>query len=149
MNIVLYKNNSPNNYVTKQLAGALTLNGSLRDESSVIDPVIMIEGDNFSTYNYLYISQFSRFYFIRNIESVRTRLWRITCHVDVLNTYRSQIRSHMAIISKTASSDDSDLFIDDGDWYCENRKFNQIFQFSQGLNEKGTNILITAGWSGN
>lgn len=148
MNIILYKNNSPNNYVTKQLAGALTLNGSLRDESSVIDPVIMIEANNLSTYNYLYISQFSRFYFIRNVESVRTNLWRITCHVDVLNTYRSQIRSHMAIISKTASSDDSDLFIDDGDWYCENRKFNQIFTYPNGLNEVGTNILITAGWSG-
>ena len=148
MNIVLYKNNSPNNYVTKQLASAITLTGSLRDESSVIDPIIMIEGDNLSTYNYLYIPQFSRFYFIRNVESVRTHLWRITCHVDVLNTYRSQIRSHMAIISKTASSDDSDLFIDDGDWYCENRKFNQVFSFSQGLNEEGTNILITAGWSG-
>lgn len=149
MNITFYKNNSPNNYLTKQLAGAVNMTGELRNESSVIDPVILIEYSNLSKFNYLYIPDFLRFYFIRNIESIRTNIWAVHCHVDVLNTYRSEIKLHQAIISKTANYDDADLIIDDGDWVCENRMFNTIIEFPKGLNEHGTNILITAGWAGN
>ena len=102
MDIILYKCNSPNYFINKVLAAPATFSGALREESSVIDPIIAIEASNLSQYNYLYIPSFSRFYYINNIESVRTNLWRISCHVDVLNTYRSEILAHQAIISDAA-----------------------------------------------
>lgn len=145
MNIRLYINNSPNNFITKFLAGSATFTGTLRQDSSVIDPVITIEALNLSSFNYMYIPEFSRFYFINNIESIRTNLWRLTCHVDVLMTYRSQILSHQCIISKQSSTEKSDLMIDDGDWVVENKKFNRVINFPYGLNDSGEYILITAG----
>lgn len=145
MDITLYKNNSPNYFVNKVLAGAASFSGTLRDESSVIDPILMLEASNLSQYNYLYIPSFGRFYYINNIESVRNNLWRLTCHVDVLNTYRSEILAHQAIVSKATQQDVSDLMIDDGDWVVENKKVNTVISFSSGLNDSGEYILITAG----
>lgn len=145
MDITLYKNNSPNYFINKVLAGASTFSGTLREESSVIDPVIMIEAANLSQYNYLYISSFGRFYYINNIESVRNNLWRLTCHVDVLNTYRSEILAHQAIVSKATQQNVSDLMIDDGEWVVENKKVNTVISFPSGLNDSGEYILITAG----
>lgn len=145
MDIILYKNNSPNYFVNKVLAGATSFSGTLRDESSVIDPILMLEASNLSQYNYLYIPSFGRFYYINNIESVRNSLWRLTCHVDVLNTYRSEILAHQAIVSKATQQDVSDLMIDDGDWVVENKKVNTVISFPSGLNDGGEYILITAG----
>lgn len=145
MDITLYKCNSPNYFINKVLAAPSTFSGALREESSVIDPVIMIEASNLSQYNYLYIPSFGRFYYINNIESVRTNLWRVTCHVDVLNTYRSEILAHQAIVSKATQQNVSDLMIDDGEWVVENKKVNTVISFPSGLNDSGEYILITAG----
>lgn len=145
MDITLYKNNSPNNFITKVIANSASFTGTLRQNSSVIDPVIIIEAQNLSTYNYMYIPEFSRFYFINNIESIRNNLWRLTCHVDVLMTYRSQILDHQAIVCKQSSTEKSDLMIDDGEWVVENKKFNRVINFPSGLNDSGEYILITAG----
>lgn len=145
MDITLYKNNSPNYFINKVLAGGVTFSGTLREESSVIDPVLMLEASNLSQYNYLYIPSFERFYYINNIESVRNNLWRLICHVDVLNTYRSEILAHQAIVSKATQQDVSDLMIDDGEWVVENKKVNTVLSFSSGLNDGGEYILITAG----
>lgn len=145
MNISLFKCNSPRNFLNKVLGGETYYEGYLRAESSVIDPVIQIEAVNLSNYNYMYIPDFLRFYFIDNIESVRTGLWRLTCHVDVLSTYRTEILAHQAIVSKINDPDKCDLMIDDSEWVVENKKVNSVIYFPSGLNDTGEYILITAG----
>lgn len=145
MDIVLYKNSSPNNYLEKTLTDAVTIKGSFRTTSSIIDPEFIIEFANPSQYNYLYIADFKRFYYINNIESVKNNLWKLKCHVDVLNTYRSQIVAHQAIIDKQSSTSNSDLYIDDGDFVVKNKKSVEIERFPNGLNEDAKFILISAG----
>ena len=145
MDIVLYKNSSPNNYLEKSLTDAVTLKGAFRADSSIVDPVLDVVIDNPSHYNYLYIPEFSRFYYINNIDTVKNHLWKIICHVDVLNTYRAQILSHQAIINKQASDTKSDLYLDDGDFVVKNKKSVEIERFPNGLNEEQKFILITAG----
>lgn len=62
----------------------IELEGDLRDESAVSDPVMLIETDaNLSYYNYAYVDYFARYYFAR-FEVVRTGVWRVYLHVDVL-----------------------------------------------------------------
>lgn len=145
MDIILYKNSSPNNYLEKTLTNAVTISGTFRTTSSIIDPEFIIEISNPSKYNYLYIAEFERFYYINNIESVKNKLWNIQCHVDVLNTYRSQILAHQAIIDKQSSATNSDLYLDDGDFVVKNKKSVEIERFPNGLNEDCKFILITAG----
>ena len=51
------------------LSSPLTINGTLREESSVINPSITFNIDNFDlqNYNYAYIKEFNRYYFIKDI----------------------------------------------------------------------------------
>ena len=117
MNIVLMLNNSESERVTKQLQTLATLTGSLKDGTSIINPTIIIQGapatvQQISTSNYLQIPDFSRYYFIRDISSMRTNLWELSCHVDVLQTYAEQIKSQTAIIQRQENK--WNLYLNDG-----------------------------------
>ena len=70
MTIRLYNNVSDKNVVDKQLTQVGNdITGTLRDDCSVVDPVIAIEGiaANINGVNYAYIPEFNRYYYINNI----------------------------------------------------------------------------------
>ena len=117
MNVVLMKNTSEPERVTKNLETLVTLSGSIKEGTSVINPTIMIQASQASvqqivTSNYLQVPDFSRYYFIRDISSIRTNLWEISCHVDVLQTYSSQIKEQSAIIQRQEKR--WNLYLNDG-----------------------------------
>lgn len=142
MEIILYNNQSENNKVGKTLSNQHSLTGSLRNETNIIDPEILIEYDP-RDYNYLYIPEFNRYYFITKIDTVRTDLWRINCSVDVLESFKTGIRALTAIINKQKTL--GNQYKNDGSIVMENRQFNTIYNFSGGFNDSGELILITAG----
>lgn len=113
-NIVLQKNNSENNRVIKSVDAILTVSGVLKEETSIIDPVIKIECDLASVTgcNYLSIPAFGRSYFVNNIRSIRKGLVEFACHVDVLSSFASQIRSNSAIVKRQENS--WNLYLNDG-----------------------------------
>lgn len=101
MKIYLYQNVSENHRVSKNLTNALEYEGTLRNASSVIDPSFTIESiANLSNYNYCYIPDFNRYYFITSIDVLSPFLWGFGCHVDVLMTYASQIKECSAVIAR-------------------------------------------------
>lgn len=117
MNIVLMLNNSEPERVTKDLQTLVTLTGSLKEGTSVINPIILLQGtpatvQQIVTSNYLHVPDFGRYYFIRDISSVRTNLWEISCHVDVLQTYATQIKAQTAIIQRQENK--WNLYLNDG-----------------------------------
>lgn len=102
--IKLYKSNAEKERVNKTdfLKNEIELTGVLRDATSVISPTIRIEYDgNISQYNYAYIPEFGRYYYIDNIISVQNKLWEINMSCDVLMTYKSDIYLQKAIINKS------------------------------------------------
>ena len=117
MNIVLMLNNSESERVVKELQTLTTMAGSLKDGTSVINPTVVIQAipatvQQITTSNYLHIPDFGRYYFIRDISSVRTNLWEISCHVDVLQTYAAQIKEQTAIIQR--QENEWNLYLNDG-----------------------------------
>lgn len=116
VHITLYKNTSPDNQVSKDLSSALAFEGTFRGECGVLYPVFVIETDsNISEYNYCYIQEFNRYYFISDMVAETNKLWRVYCSVDVLQTYASQIREHKAIIAKQENV--WNLYLNDGDTF--------------------------------
>lgn len=114
MDITLCINSSENNRIDKTLTPIATISGVLREETSIIDPVILIEGD-LSAYtgcNYMQIESFGRSYFVNNIKSVSNNLFEITAHVDVLSTYKNTIRNNYAIVKKQQNT--WNLYLNDG-----------------------------------
>lgn len=134
MTIVLYQNTSEFNTVDKTLSELVTLSGTLREQSSIIDPVINISDiDNYiGSANYAYIPEFNRYYFIMNIDSVRENLWRISFHVDVLHTYREQIRGNSAIIER--NENEYDLKLNDGLFQTQQNPRIAQYPFPSGFN---------------
>lgn len=111
MNIKFYKVSQPDNSLIKSVqTPVLDLEGTLREESSILNPSISVEADSdILGCNYCYIEEFSRYYFIRDIISVRNRIWRIDMAVDVLFTYRNIIYDQTGFVERNAVTFDSSV----------------------------------------
>lgn len=132
---------------TNFITNRFVMNGSLRDESSVIDPVIIIEKNNptFYNYNYMYIPEFKRWYYINDIVSIRTGLWEIHAHVDVLYTWGADIKRMNGVADKLEDITNANVYFDDGSFIMDSRNDIEVKEFPSGLNENGSYILICAG----
>lgn len=112
--IILQRNNSERNRITKDISDILTVSGELKTETSIIDPVIVIECDLSAVVecNYISISAFGRSYFVNNIRSIRSNLVEFSCHVDVLSSFAAEIRSNTAIVRRQENN--WNLYLNDG-----------------------------------
>ena len=114
--IVLQRNNSENNRLDKSVSDLLTLTGTLRSECSIIDPTFQVAADlaTLTGCNYCTVQAFGRSYFVRNIVSVRSGLVELVCHVDVLSSYKAQIRANKGIVRRSESPSLYNLNLNDG-----------------------------------
>ena len=143
--ISLFKTASENNRVVKALTDEKQLSGELRNQTSVLNPTIRIESaDNISTYNYAYISEFGRYYYITDIVSVRTNCWVISLRCDVLMSYKDEIQSMNVILNNTQETGLSN-YLASPNWVNLVKTKTDIKVFPSGLSEQGEFILITAG----
>lgn len=85
---------------TDHLSGLGTINGTLREATDIINPIIMIEYEGLPTFNYISIEAFSRYYYVRNIVSVYNNLWAIECECDVLMSYKDYIYDLECLIKR-------------------------------------------------
>lgn len=88
MNIILYSISAKKNQLSKTLPAGTTLTGTLRTPVSLTDPEILIESSSVPSYNYAYISDFGRYFFIESVICEQLNLFRLRMHVDVLMTYK-------------------------------------------------------------
>lgn len=127
--IQLGTNNSAVNVVDKEFTDLFSAQGTLRGPSSIIDPVVTILLSNRDEYisacNYAYIPAFHRYYYITNIIAVEGvidttpeatpqphQLWEFHMHVDVLMSFKDQIRAQSAVVARQEST--YNLMLDDG-----------------------------------
>ena len=144
MNIKFYYNSSEKNKIGKSLSSGLTLNGNLRDECSITSPSILVEATSLVDYNYCYIPEFKRYYFVSEITSVRNGLWRVSLKVDVLESFKNDILKLSCIIDKQQNQSYGN-YIDDGSYINRADSFVEIANYQNGFNSDGEFILITAG----
>lgn len=132
--ILFQLNRSEKNKVDKTLETKLNLTGELKEDSSIIDPVITVNASlgTLSTCNYMTIDTFGRSYFINNIESINNEMVRITAHVDVLSTYKSQIRNNFGIIKRQQNK--WNLYLNDGSLKVYQNPDVVIKNFPSGFN---------------
>lgn len=143
--IVLQTSASEPNKVDKSLTDIATLTGDLKDATSIIDPVFLIAGD-ISAYvgcNYLSVPTFGRSYFVRNITSVRNNLIQISAHVDVLSSFKTQLRTNSGIIRR--SERNWNLYLNDGSLQTYQYPDVKTHPFPYGFPNNKQFILAMAG----
>ena len=149
MEIKLYKNLSENNVIGKTLTQIKSVEANLKNDVSVINPTfILYYTDNILQSNYCFIPKFNRYYFIDEIVPITGDRCIVKCRVDVLESFKDDIKSLTVILDKTQSIYKSNKYLDDGSFIVENKDFNTIHNFPNGFNEEGTFILICAGGGG-
>lgn len=142
--IVLQVNNSEKNRLTKSINDIMTISGHLKTETSIIDPVIMINCNlsDVINCNYLTISSFGRSYFVNNIRSIRSGLVEFSCHVDVLSSFADAIKTNSAIIRKQETK--WNLYLNDGSFKIYQNPTVITKTFPSGFNAKEF-VLAVAG----
>ena len=146
MEINLYVNNSEPERVVKSLTAAGTLTGSLRNESDIVNPYVIIEGAYFpSSANYAYISDFGRYYYVTEVSSIRNGYIGVSLVSDPLMSFANDIKNLRAIIDRQAEATHANMYLPDDVIVHDSREFYTVKSFSNGFNDSGEYILITAG----
>lgn len=142
--ISLFKTASENNRVVKTLTDEKQLSGELRNQTSILNPSIRIESaDNISAYNYAYISEFGRYYYITDIVSVRTNCWIVSLRCDVLMSYSDQIKAITGVVVRQESNPNK-LLVDRLERLQSNKDID-ILYYPDAFSKNLQFILVTAG----
>lgn len=103
MTIIFYKTLSKPNEINKVLQNSFTITGSFKTDTDVIKPIIKVLNTtdfNIFNYNYCYISELKRYYFVEDITILADKLFFISLSLDVLYTYKNAILSSVGNISR-------------------------------------------------
>lgn len=148
MEINLYENSSENYVVSKNIVMKESLqNCILKEGTSVENPVILVRNfSNISSYNYMYIPSFHRYYYIEEIISVNNGMWELHGHVDVLQTYGNAIRQQTATCKRQEQL--FNMYLDDPEFKTYNNAdiVTKVFTGAQSpLSKNMEYILVVAG----
>lgn len=120
ISVNLYKNPKKVNSTKLPIAGAGTIGTTcqLKDVTNLYTPGLIFSVDLFTDgqgniknpmeYNYAYIADFSRYYFIRSWSWILGR-WEASLEIDVLASFRSSIGNTSAYVLRSAAAWDPDV----------------------------------------
>lgn len=145
MEIQLMYNLSDARCINKQLIDPQSYSGQMRDEVSIMNPVVIIEVESIPRYNYAYIPELERYYMVDDITIYRDGLIYVTLSVDVLMSFKRDILSCIAVVDKQAMRENGDEYIDDGSLVTDNLMFTTLTEYPAGFNDSVEYVLIVAG----
>ena len=144
MQISLYQNTSENYRIDKTLTGVMSADCTLKDGCSIENPILLLSAGNLTECNYLYIADFNRYYFITDVVSVRNGLWEISAHVDVLMSFKDEIKACTATFKRQENL--FNMYLDDPEFKTYNKSQIVTKVFSGGALTKNMEyVLVVAG----
>lgn len=145
LTVTLYNNGSPVEKIGKTLTNGSDFSCLLKDATSILRPTIEVSSSsNLSSFNYMYISDFGRYYFIDDIVSTHNNRWEISAHVDVLETYATEILNNSAVVRRQQSQ--YNLYLDDPDFHAYNYERIQTIKFpTNSFNKALEYVLVVNG----
>lgn len=141
-------NQSDTRDVNKTLATyKMGINCNLKSSTELINPTIYLSKDvgiELDAFNYVYIPDFSRYYYVQNSSKELGGVIQIDCHVDVLMSHKDAIGNLTAIVERQEKN--YNLYLSPLDIPNFAYRRIQTKQFpNQPLNVSGTTILLTSG----
>ena len=137
-NIDFYKNQSENKDVVKTLTDKYTITGNARSDIDIMSPVIAVKGNDIISYNYCYIEELKRYYYIVNYVSLAKDIIELHLKIDVLMTYSDDIKASSGLIRK--QRDYNPYY---GDIEAENRVTTDKYTFTNPFNKEGNFVIVT------
>ena len=94
MEIKFYTTKSEFNRLEKTLENEITLEGNFKNEVDIMAPIICVKNTSIAGANYVHIPDLDRYYFIDKIEITRTQLLTVFLSLDVLMSYKEEIKKY-------------------------------------------------------
>ena len=149
MNITLFKTKSANNVINKKLVSEKNLGNNciLADNTSVTSPVVIIGGikslDTISDYNYAYIPQCHRYYYINDIIALSGGRVKLILSVDVLMSFKTDILNSTQLVTRQKNK--GKMYLANADWTVDGRTYlrSQYFSENHFAPQNDSFVLIT------
>ena len=143
MDAYLYYNKSDKRYMNKDLQ-AITYEGSdhidieFKEDSSIVDPTFILRTQSkVLEGNYIYVPNLNRYYYINNYTLSHERIY-IECHVDVLMSFKKEIKNENVIVKRNEKL--FNMYLDDNQYKVQNRTAVRTVVFPSGFT--GHNIVL-------
>lgn len=98
MQVTFYNTSDNINKINKTLSGAITLDCDIINNVNILN-VSLISNSDTLNYNYCYINDLNRYYFITNTILDNNRIIH-ECKIDVMYTYKNQILNSSQFINR-------------------------------------------------
>ena len=140
MKLILYKTTDPRNKLNKTLTAGKELTINLKSDEPKENPRIKLSNSNLTdTYNYAYIEDFNRYYFINSITKLNYSLSELEFETDLLATYKDSVLASTGLVSHA---------IQEGDYRLTNPKTSdkfemELFESDVELTNDNTILLTT------
>lgn len=112
MNIILYKNLDDADHVHKNIVRVIDIEGELISPFAITEPVIRIRRKIPIDYNYVYIPEFERYYFLSNVSLESEDIQVMYLHIDVLMSHIDKIQNLDCILGRSETKYNTNLFDD-------------------------------------
>lgn len=142
MQLYLYKTNDLNNVVDKVLTDETLFNINLKRDTDILRPKIPLAKTDMldlKTFNYAYIPDLNRYYFINVVESLNNAIDVLYLEVDVLMSYKTQIKTGI----KTYITDLNPTYKADNIYSASSNKNNVVKIDSDVTLQQAQSIIIT------
>lgn len=144
MVVKFMQNLSPEIKVVKELSTSKSIECALKANCSVLQPVLIIQGEPITNYNYFTMPDFgNRYYFIDSIVTLNQNTLEITGRIDVLMSFQTDILNATGIIERNEKQ--YIKYITDAKYTVLNYERIQTKQFPNSFPNNGEFILIVAG----
>lgn len=139
MNIKLYNTKDSNNTINKKLEGEVSFEIAFKDTANVVSPIVKLTSDTPILYNYAYIEEFDRYYFVNNINIMPNKIYILSLECDVLESFKEDILNSYGVISRR---EDGNKYYDSG-YSSEVRKEVDIYKSDRVVELIDNSILVT------
>lgn len=139
MVVEFYNNSSDDKVVNKTITLVTEIDGTLKDNVNVFNPVLRLNKKIPMEVNYCYVPAFNRYYFINNINMDITNNVIITLTCDVLMTFKDEIYTSVGHFIKQENYNKYYA-----DFPVLPTKNVRVFKFNKMFRNTPTLLLITA-----
>ena len=137
----LYTTKTPNNTIGKVLENETEYNIKFKSQADRTKPVVVLMSETMIDFNYAYIPDFNRYYFIESIEVTPNKIYNISLRCDVLESFKNDILASSGFVNQQTTPNK----YYNSDYQTEIKKEVDVIKSNVTLDITKSTILVTIG----
>lgn len=137
----LYTTKTPNNTIGKVLENETEYNIKFKSQADRTKPVVVLISETMIDFNYAYIPDFNRYYFVESIEVTPNKIYNISLRCDVLESFKNDILASSGFVNQQTTPNK----YYNSDYQTEIKKEVDVIKSNVTLDTTKSTILVTIG----